>query len=374
MKKLILISIAAAMLLSIAACNKNKEGAYTVNGSISGQDTGWIFLKKREEGKWVTQDSVQLKDGKFTFTGKIGLPELFYLGLKNKEGYFPFFIENANITLKAFADSLDKTEVTGSATHDLYKTFLKQDDMYNQKLEALYKDYMAAKEANDTVKVQSMEAGFDAIQKEQSAAMKDFILKNGKSVVSAYLALSNAYNFDLDNLKEINKAMDASISDSKYVKKLKEREETLSKLTPGNVAPDFSLNDTTGKAVSLSSFRGSYVLVDFWASWCGPCRAENPNVVAAYAKYHEKGFTVLGVSLDEDKDKWMEAIRKDKLTWTHISDLIGWNNAAAKLYGVMSIPANFLLDKEGKIIGSSLRGEDLNKKLEEIFPAEKPAK
>jgi peroxiredoxin len=374
MKRLILISLVAALLLSFISCNQKKEGQYTVNGTITGQDTGWIFLKKREEAKWVTKDSTQIKEGKFTFTGKIGLPEMFYLSLKGREGNFPFFIENSSLAVKAFADSLDKSEVTGSATHDLYKSFLHQDDLFNKKLENLYTQYMAAKEANDTVKCQGMEAGFDAIEKEQAASMKEFILKNGKSVVSAYLALSNAYNFDLDKLKEINKAMDPSIAESNYVKKLKEREDILTKLLPGNMAPDFTMNDTAGVAVSLSSLHGKYVLVDFWASWCSPCRAENPNVVAAFQKYSAKGFTVLGVSLDKDKKKWQEAIAKDRLTWTHVSDLQGWDCSSAKLYGIMSIPANFLLDKEGKIIGSSLRGEDLEKKLEEVLPSETTSK
>jgi peroxiredoxin len=374
MKNSITCSIIAAMLLSFASCNHKTEGQFTVNGTIVGQDTGWVCLKKREEGKWVTQDSVQLKEGKFIFTGKIGLPEMYFLSLKSREGNFPFFIENANITLKAYADSLDKSDVTGSATHDLYKSFLKQDALYNRKLENLYNEYIAAKEANDTVKTQGMEAGFDAIQKEQFTAMKDFILKNGKSVVAPYLALDNAYQISLDELKEINKAMDPSIAESNYVMKLKEREEMLTKLTPGNIAPDFSLNDTTGKAISLSSLRGKVVLLDFWASWCGPCRHENPNVVAAFKKYNSKGFTVLGVSLDKEKDKWLEAIAKDGLTWTHISDLKRWDCAAAKLYGVMSIPANFLIDKDGKIIASGLTGDDLEKKLEEVLSAESDAK
>lgn len=367
MKKLFASTIMIAVLLSIISCKPQNKDGYTIEGKITGADTGWVLLKKRDEGKLITADSIQIKEGKFTFTGKVDMPELYYLKLQDIDGAFPFFIENAAITLDLYADSLDKSVVKGSASHDVFVAYQKDELVYNQQMEKLYGEYMQAKETNDTIALKKVESSYDSVQNAQSKFTKEYILKNGKSVVAAYLAISNAYAYNLEDLQAINKAMDPTIANSVYVKKLAEREAILMKIQPGQPAPDFTMNDTTGAPISLSSFKGQVVLVDFWASWCGPCRAENPNVVAAYKKFNSKGFTVFGVSLDTDKEKWLQAIAKDGLTWKHVSDLVGWDNAAAKQYGVMSIPANFLLDKDGIIVASGLRGEELETKVAELL-------
>lgn len=367
MKRLLAGSILLAVLFSVISCNTKKIEGFTIDGNITGSDTGWVLLVKREEGKMITADSVQVNNGKFTFTGKVDLPEMYYLKIKKANESFPFFIENSVIAIKVYADSIDKSVITGSVTHNLYATYLKIEMASELKMDELYGNYLKARDAKDSVAMKINSDALDSVQNALPVFIKDFAIKNGKSVVAPYLVLGNAWAFSLNDIKAINKAMDTSIANSSYAKALAEREAILTKVEPGQPAPEFTMNDTTGKPISLSSFKGMVVLVDFWASWCGPCRAENPNVVSAFKKFSSKGFTVLGVSLDDDKAKWTAAIAKDGLTWTHVSDLVRWGNAAAKLYGVRSIPANFLLDKEGKIIAGSLRGEDLMKKLEEVL-------
>ncbi len=363
MKKYALVLFLGAFL---ASCMSNKD-QFKITGSVQGVDTGTIFLQKFDTDKWVNTDSAKLEKGKFSFTGKVDLPEMYHIAMQESQVLLPVFLENATIEVAIIPDSADKSTIKGSATQDTYQQYVTMNDSINMKMDEVYADWKKAKEANDTLGMERNDSISNVLDTEVKKQLVGFVKTNNKTVVSPYLIMRNSWQFELPELEEFLNVMDTSLNASPYMQALKTRIEILKSVAVGQIAPDFEMNDSTGKAIKLSSFKGKLLLVDFWASWCGPCRAENPNVVKAYQAYNSKGFDILGCSFDQNREKWIKAVKDDNLTWSHVSDLKGWANAAGKLYGVNSIPANVLLDKDQKIIGRNLRGEELMSKLVEVL-------
>jgi peroxiredoxin len=266
------------------------------------------------------------------------------------------------------------SKVKGGPTQTL---FLQADEKFREimkPIQGLADAYGVAQQSQNVTEMTRIQQEYTIMQTRlldsSKSYAKNFVFTNRNSIVAPYFSLvylPEAGKEDL--LKSVYDTLTPAVKKSYFGTKLEELISSMSKTSIGVMAPDFTQNDPAGQPVSLSSLRGQYVLVDFWASWCAPCRQENPNVVNAYNAYKDKGFTIIGVSLDQDKAAWEKAILDDKLTWTHVSDLKYFENAVAKTYGIRSIPASFLLDKEGRIIAKDLRGDALAIKLAELIPA-----
>jgi peroxiredoxin len=355
------------VILLLFSCTSKKPNVFTIQGNITGVPNGKAYLEARRNGMLTIADSTDVTNGSFTFKGSVPSPSRYYIVFGHTRAYFPLFIENSDISVSGDVNDLSKVAITGSKTEDEYQAYLREAKPIDDNLNSLYRAYDSVSQAGNEVAAQQLDIRIDSAEKIQLNFLKKYITDHSSSIVGPYLASTNSYMFDLDVLEPMVKAFSPSLAGSEYVKDIQNRVAALQTVAIGKQAPEFTMTDTAGNPVSLASFKGKYVLVDFWASWCGPCRAENPNVVALYNEYHNKGFTVLGVSLDSDRNSWINAIHKDKLEWAHVSDLKRWNNAAARLYAVNAIPSNVLINPEGVIIARNLRGKDLQNKLKEIL-------
>lgn len=364
-KKQLLLAI-STLAFGFITQQVSAQTGYTVTGNISNYEEPFIYLARPVADSFRI-DSAAIINGKFTFKGSIGEPSRASLMNKERSKGYSIYLENSNIHVNGNFDSSNSIKITGSATQKDADDLSAATAVIGQKEEALYTKYQQAQQDNDTAQQKKYEAQFDSLDKANTALTKQFVKDHPNSFLNLSLLPTLAYSMEYPELNTLFSALGDKVKNSTKGKKFAEHLAVLEKVQEGKPAINFTQNDTTGKPISLSDFKGKYVLVDFWASWCGPCRAENPNVVKAYNKYKDKNFAILGVSLDANADKWKAAIEKDGLTWTEVSDLQYWKNAAAAQYGVQAIPANFLIDPNGTIIGHNLRGEDLDNKLTEIL-------
>lgn len=332
-----------------------------ITGNIKGLKDSRIHFSYRQ-GTESKQDSVSVVKGKFTWKLQLAEPQEVYLMLPKM--YFPFFAQPGHENITGIADSTESFKVTGSKVQDesvAYEKSLK--DLTDQQ-EPLYRKYgKVSKE--EQAELEKKLAGIDDQIHERGAA---YVAAHPSSYYSIHLVASRAsYGTDYAIVKQLYDKLDENAKATLAGKALADRLDILKRSAIGSQMMDFSQADTTGTTVQFAAFKGKYVLVDFWASWCGPCRAENPNVLKAYNKYKDKGFTIVGISLDDKAEKWKKAIRDDKMPWDELSDLKGWKNEVSDYFGIQGIPSNLLIDPSGKIVARDLRGEALDQKLNELL-------
>lgn len=361
-------ALMVGLAIVMGCTSRTINPGFKIIGNIEGLKNGEVYLYKYVKEEWVPVDTAKSVQGSFMFLGRVEIPEMYRIEINDSLPNMAVFVENDEINVAGNIDSLNNFKVAGSKSHEEYESFWGEQKIFSIKMDSIEKAWKVAKAKKDDRTADALDKKMDRVWNSQIESIRKHVLNNNKSVVSAYLAWSRlASNSSLPQLEEIKGKLDTSLGKSIYVGLLDNYIATIQKTEIGQPAIDFSMETPDGKSLQLSSLYGKYLLVDFWASWCPPCRAENPNVVRIYNIYKDKGFSILGVSFDKDKNKWMKAVKDDNLTWNHVSDLKGWGNAAGKEYGIRSIPSNILLDPKGMIIAKNLRGEDLEKKLRELI-------
>ena len=371
-------AILTAVLLAPVVLFAQGEKPFTIEGTVAQlQKPAKVYLKMRK-GDDAVLDSAAVKDGRFTFKGALKEPALASLMMviseppsdmprTMKRDVLALFLDKGTITVTA-QDSISKADVKGSEANDAYEALNGMLKDVTAQIKSLQAEYRQLYMLKDEEGMKKLEPRFDELEAKEKAIMHDYLDKNPGSPIAMY-ALNQYAGYEINpaEIEPVFNKLDKKIKRSEAGKAFVLRLDAAKRTAVGQPAIDFSQLGADGTPVSLTSLRGKYVLVDFWASWCGPCRAENPNVVRAYSKYKEKGFEILGVSLDDKKDKWLAAIQADNLSWIHVSDLKGWKNAAAELYSIRAIPQNLLIDPKGTIIAKNLRGEALETKLGEVI-------
>lgn len=323
------------LVIIFASCNTNKNNnanGYSISGTIDGLTNGKAILSKLDliTNERVDVDTVEIKNNEFTFKGKLESPYIHTIFL-NEKSKIHFFLENSSMKIKANINDLENAIITGSKEDSLFRSY-KTNDIFDRK------------------------KGMEIMLKYPDYSFAAF---------TAYYQFQ-IHNIHIDTMDIIVNSFKEPITQSDYYKHLKQIHTTLKRVSISQPAPNFTIPNTKNEAVSLNDFKGKFVLLDFWASWCAPCRAANPGLVETYHRFSKNNFTIVGISVDKDRERWIKAIETDKLPWTNLSNLDGWDEVSTT-YGVKAVPQNFLLDPDGIIIAKNIEKEDLVKKLENIL-------
>ncbi len=379
MKKFLLVVTALTVLIS---CNKAGENEYIVTGTIKGiADGKSVILEVQDEtGQLKPIDTVKLEKGKFTFTGSAKEPDMHLINIETVEGKIPFILENGDIEMTINKDSINITKVTGTYNNEELNSYKEKGAAIQKKMMKFQKDntaiMQAAQQKQDTVAMNKLRKEYSKFQDEFTTQSETYVSSHPKAFISALIieGMFNQMSPDIAKITKFYNGLDKSVKDTKHGKKIKKNLDELSKpvataapIEIGTVAPEFSAPNPEGKMVSLKESKGKVTIIDFWASWCKPCRQENPNMVALYKEFHAKGLNIVSVSLDEKAEEWKKAIASDKMTWTHLSNLKDFEDPIALQYSVKLIPSIFILDASGKVVAKDVRGAELKAKIAQLL-------
>lgn len=358
------------IFLFVVVCSLESYGqdntGFVIKGQITHAEGKKIFIAPTAQASAI--DSAVIRNGEFILKGKVKETDYFALLVEGQTAYLPFILSNARLKFTGNADSLRKAHIEGSKEirdaqklRDIIKPFFVSQSMS-------FDSAFAAYNRGDSIKGKAYEQQNVTITKRINDSIADFIMTHPSSYISLAQLNELHKSFGIVRSQKLYQSLSPSLKKHSVGKQLKYEIFEAYELTAlNNKAIMFQQKDTAGRVVRLSDYKGKYVLIDFWASWCGPCRAENPNLKKAYERFHAKGFEVLGISLDNNKDAWVKALNNDLLPWKNVSDLNGFKNSVSKQYAVTELPTNFLLDPEGRIIAKNLKGDRLMENLHSLM-------
>ncbi|UYW02043.1 redoxin domain-containing protein [Flavobacterium agricola] len=371
MKKIFFFAGIAALL---TACSEPKD-QFTITGQTKGFNDGTVvYLRTEGESSFNKIDSTTIKNNSFVFKGTQTNPNFGLIQIDSTtENMVPFVLEKGKIAVVYDLESDDLFEVKGTKNNDLAASYLKNKQQNQLAIESLFQEnaeiIQKAQETNDTTLLKTLQPKFMALYEKQNKADLDFITQNTDALYSLWVLEDGMDQLEIDDEQSVQlfNGFSNEVKTSIRGTKINERLEKLKTIAIGALAPDFSAPNTEGEVVALYDNLGKVTIVDFWAAWCGPCRQENPNLVALYKQYKDKGLAIVGVSLDRSEAAWKKAIKDDKLDWVQVSNLQYFQDPVAQTYVINAIPASFVLDANGKIIAKNLRGKQLDDKIAELL-------
>jgi len=360
-----------AISFAISSCTSLEPNTFVINGTTDHVDGSSVYrIKSGPNGQPVTIDSTTIVNGSFELKGAIDQIDINFIFLEGVNGNIPVILEEGSIEMEIFKDSLASSITAGTPSNNNLTQYRESTQGFAKDMRTLVQEINEANTLGDNILAEDLTAKYKAVETNLNAYEKDFMSSNPQSYVATLILerLVTTKAMRSSEAKLIFNAFDPKIKSSVSGKKVEAIINVPTNPTAiGEVAPVFEGPNPTGELVSLASLKGKVTIIDFWASWCRPCRIENPNLVRLYNRMHDKGLEIVGVSLDKNQSSWARAIEDDGLSWNHVSNLKYWQDPIALLYGVRSIPAAFVLNKDGIIVAKNLRGAQLDAKIEELL-------
>lgn len=356
----------------IISCSTTPEG-YTIDGELRGEvENGTqVFLKTTDSlrSAMVEIDTAVVENGLFTFSGASKVPQLYYVFVDGAKGNSPIILENGKISFKAQKDSLPFAEIKGTLQNDLFMGYLEESRTLSSMSKSMNAEFRKATTARDTATIEALRAEYTELQERGKAFELDFVKEHPDALISALILekIAGMRSLPFKEIDSLYNAFSPEVKASRPGQRMKKELDKSRATAIGTKAPEFTGPTPDGQSLALNEVKGKLTLVDFWAAWCKPCRMENPNIVSVYQKYKDKGFNVVGVSLDRKKEDWLGAIESDGLEWNHVSHLQYFRDPIAELYNVNAIPAAFLLDENGVIVAKNLRGTALEETVSRLL-------